>query len=102
MIVAVDSPVPDGRSWKGLAEAYGETFIAEFWESGKNPGYYHYAVMCLADGFNDESRRPIRAGAALDFLTRSLNKHHGLTIKEFVWCAVHFDTLVLASMGGKR
>lgn len=56
-----NTPELDGRAWFGKAEAYGTTFIVELFESRKHPGYYHYAIHCVREGFYDESAKPISA-----------------------------------------
>ena len=85
---AITTPVFDGKIWRGLAKAYGVRFIAELFPSAKNPGYYHFSVVCMADDNNtsyvDSTKHAILADSALQMLTIAL-KREGLVITDMRW-----------------
>lgn len=78
-------PTLDGKKiWQGVAEAYGEGFVIEIAPAQKQPGYYYMAVTCLADGFVDETKKPVLASAVKHGVQYFLKKH-GLVITDITW-----------------
>ena len=88
-------PETNGQTYRGITEAYGTSFVIEFGESKKHPGYYHYSICCLGDKFYDESIKPILASALLPLLQRLLNKDHGLTLNELNWEIIKTEESIL-------
>lgn len=87
-------PKINGQTYQGITEAYGTSFIVEFGESKKYPGYYHYSICCVADKFYDESKKPILASALLPFLQKYLNKDHGITLNELNWEIIKKEEII--------
>lgn len=78
-------PDLDGKTiWIGVSTAYGEQFAIELYPSKEHPGYYHIAMLCLADTFIDETRRPVRADGVEDYARYLLNQH-GLVVADIYW-----------------
>lgn len=87
-------PVCDGRAWRGIAEAYGTTFVVELFPSTKHSGYYHYVEHCLTDDFLNETQKPVRADGVKAHMTLSLALHN-LQLDEFHWQEVSTNDLKL-------
>ena len=77
-------PKFDGKIHYGVAKAYSENFAVEIVPSKKHPGYYHIAILCLADSFCDETKKPVAESAVEKHLQFFL-KRHGLVIDDMHW-----------------
>ena len=84
----------EGRSLRGVSNAYGSAFIVETFESKEHPGFYHASVVCLDDSFIDETKKPIRIDG-FEPMLENLLKPHNLKISEFEWKEVSKEELFL-------
>jgi hypothetical protein len=101
----LQQPVFDGRSWAGVARAFGTRFVVELFESRRSPGCYHYAAHCTSDGFANESEKPVSVSplaptgepAILVILRMFISRLHGLTMNDFCWSETTGDELPMSA-----